>query len=69
MRDAWLINVPGSDRTHEAFQFEQIITGEDGIGCSDNDAGDIVQESTQAFKDPLNNSPDWDDDDTHVLGR
>ena len=61
--EAWLINIPGSERTHEVLQFEQIEAGEDGIGCSDNDAWDIVQDSTQAFKDSLKISPDWNDDD------
>jgi hypothetical protein len=60
--EARLIIIPGLDRTHEVLQFEQVEADEDGIGCSDADAWDVVQESTQASKDPLNNSPDWDDD-------
>ena len=61
--EAWLIYIPGAERTHEVLQFEQIEADEDGIGCSDNDAWDIVQESTQAFKLSLQIAPDWDDDD------
>jgi hypothetical protein len=56
--EVWLINIPGSVRTHEVLQFDQIEAGKDSIGCSDNDAWDIVQEPTQAFKDSLNDAPD-----------
>ena len=57
-----MTNVPGSVRTHEVLQFEQVEADENGVGCSDSGAWDIVQEPTQAFKDSLDNSPDWDDD-------